>query len=112
MTPPAEETPPSRGSDLPGLAEAAMLGIATATLYMIAAASQLGYQDQFGFTFLSVNVDSIAAVVQFFILPLVSGMIVAGLLALVTLRGRRISRDANAAISIERLMLILPVTPS
>jgi len=110
MTPPAEDTPPSRGSELPGLAEAVMLGIATATLYMIAAASQLGYQDQFGFTFLSVNVDSIAAVVQFFILPLVSGMIVAGLLALVTLRGRRISRDANAAISIERLMLILPVT--
>jgi hypothetical protein len=110
MTPPAEDTTPPRGSDLPGLAEAVMLGIATATLYMIAAASQLGYQDQFGFTFLSVNVDSIAAVVQYFILPLVSGTIVAGLLALVTLHGRRISREANVSTAIERLLLFLPLT--
>lgn len=93
-----------------GLAEAAMLGIATATLYMLSAATQLGFQDQFGFTYLTANIEGIAATVQFFILPLVCGMILAGLLALPTMRARRMASPGSLAVLLERLMLVLPLT--
>jgi len=93
-----------------GLAEAAMLGVATATLYMLSAAVQLGFQDQFGFTYLTANIEGIAATVQFFILPLVCGMILAGLLALATVRGRRLTSPGSLATVLERLMLFLPLT--
>jgi len=106
--PPGPE-PAERGGGS-GLAEAAMLGLATATLYMLSAAVQLGYQDQFGFTYLTANVEGIAATVQFFILPLVCGMILAGLLALGTLRGRRLASGGRSAVLIERLLLVLPFT--
>ncbi|MBK1662558.1 hypothetical protein E2C05_23560 [Paracraurococcus ruber] len=92
-----------------GIAEAAILGIGTATLYMVSAAAQLGYQDQFGFTYLTANVEGIAATVQFFILPLVCGLILSGLLALATLRAGRLAAPGGFTRLAERLMLPLPL---
>jgi hypothetical protein len=87
-----------------------MLGIATATLYMLSAATQLGFQDQFGFTYLTANIEGIAVTVQFFILPLICGMILAGLAALPTVRGRPLSSPGSLVTLLERLMLFLPLT--
>jgi hypothetical protein len=53
-----------------GLSEAVLLAFATAVVYLAAGSYQMGYQDTFGFTYLSIGVEDLTWTFKSFVIPI------------------------------------------
>lgn len=56
------------------LSETVAIAFATGLIYVMAGAYQLGYQDQFGFTYMSLGIEDIIEIMRRFLVPLLIGL--------------------------------------
>lgn len=87
--------------------ETAILAFITGLIYTIAGSYQLGYQDQFGFTYISLGIEDIIAILREFLIPILVGGCVALIISFVIMFFRQTSTNSRL---INVFLLLLPLS--